>query len=305
MKPMKQEIVNALDKAITSTAKDKYNHLTQGKTLFECAFEVGKALKALGDLGSGKQPDYQDEWIVLFYLTWYQGAHINLAREVVHRLFSCSADKKSPIQIIDLGCGALAVKFALAIYMAETGTFPDIMVHSIDPSRPMRAVGRKMFKKFRRNVGEDYNLPHLAYACDRILGKSNSGSSYERIEKDINPFSQHWLISMHTVYESNQHYIKESIRKIFEDYYPKQTIITSHSNKLDLVKSVAGGYRGDSEIPWFKYQELDKITKWRKTLYNRLENCFNGEYGDLASNFLRGKVKLEPSSPVIYHFCSR
>ena len=305
MRLIKQDTITALDKAIVSTVKSQYDRITEGKNSFECAFEVGKALEALRYLGRGKEPDYNDEWIALFYLTWYQGAHINLACEVVRKLFSCSKDKEKPINIIDFGCGTLAVKFALAIYMAETGKFPDIVLDSIDPSKSMRNIGKKMFKKFWHIVEEDHNLPHLAYACDRIFHQSNFGSSYKDIEIDFDRASKDWLILMHAVYESNKYPIKSSLEKISDTWKPEQAIITSHSNKLDLIKFIVDGYGRESEVSWLECQELNKTTKWRKMLYNRLENCFNEKYRDLASSFLRGTVTLEPSNPVIYHLCYR
>ena len=70
---------SALDRAIAEVAEAEYGRLAHGVPLDTQAKRVDAALQSLGRLKQGTPPDYDSEWVVLFYVTWYQPRQVHLA----------------------------------------------------------------------------------------------------------------------------------------------------------------------------------------------------------------------------------
>ena len=86
-----------------------------------------------------RKPDYDDPWVALLYLTWYQPSQVNLAYTLSRRILGATNPFLSgSLQIVDYGCGALAMLFGLALAAAETHQkdrpHPKITVDLIDES---------------------------------------------------------------------------------------------------------------------------------------------------------------------------
>ena len=150
-------VKDALDKAIAIVAGEEYKRLSHGLSLHEKANRVEGALKELEKLQYGKIPDYSDKWVALFYLTWYQPSHINLAYSIIKESGEPLNDR---LHIVDFGCGALAMQFGVALSMSEAieegQSFSKLRIDSIDTSKPMIDIGKKVGSNSNR---KSYGLP--------------------------------------------------------------------------------------------------------------------------------------------------
>ena len=108
----------SLDRAIANLAEAEYGRLsTEGGLGTKEQHElVDRALRSLKELQQGRKADYGDEWVGVFYLTWYQPRQIQLAYAALRELIP---ERNPPKYIIDYGCGAWAVQIALALRIAD------------------------------------------------------------------------------------------------------------------------------------------------------------------------------------------
>ena len=60
---------------------------------------MDKALRSLKELQQGRKADYGNEWVAIFYLTWYQPRQIQLAYAALRELIS---ERRPPKYIIGL-----------------------------------------------------------------------------------------------------------------------------------------------------------------------------------------------------------
>ena len=126
----------ALDRAIAEVAEAEYGRLAHGVPPDAQATQVDAALQSLRRLQQGTPPDYDSDWVVLFYLTWYQPRQVHLAYAALRQYVSAN---NPPQCVVDYGCGALAVQLALAIALTEEDC-AGAAVHGLDPSVPMRRL---------------------------------------------------------------------------------------------------------------------------------------------------------------------
>ena len=165
-------IGEALDRAIAKVAEEEYGRLAEGMSLRDQTASVDKVLSSLMELQKGHEPDYNSEWVSLFYLTWFQPRQVHLAYAA---LCQHIAEQRSPSHVIDYGCGAWAVQFALAILLAEKQELQGSCVHGIDPNEPMREIGKRLWEKFRQVV-EVCGNDHFFGTCLSITLESMEGS---------------------------------------------------------------------------------------------------------------------------------
>ena len=162
-------IGDLIDCAIAEVAEQEFRRLTRALSEEEIVGHVHRALDELRKLGEGGTPAYDCEWVALFYLTWYQARHINL---VYSLLDDRSVELPRRLHVVDLGCGAMAVQFALAIFAATSdqgGT--RISLTSIDNSRPMIAIGVELWDCFRKMIREKargFRTPETIHQLDRM-----------------------------------------------------------------------------------------------------------------------------------------
>ena len=189
-------------------------------------------------------PGYND-WDALFYSTWYQPAQINLA----HKLFRTVPEDKNPLlsgsgslQVVDFGCGALAVQFGLALAAADTleehDTLPEIAVISCDVSKPMVQIGWELWCRFVDEIADEAEYPELdtlRQACADMKFDNGGESSATR-----------WLTVFHVAYEENHAQVKRVLDAHVEDEKPDLVLVTSHRNSRPWSYSpVTCGYRDD------------------------------------------------------------
>ena len=228
------QVATILQEAIRDTAKLEYARLSA-----KCVTTRGPltctdaALGRLSGLQGGTQPEY-DPWVALYYLTWYQYAHINFACAILDRLFGDNPIEE-PIHVIDLACGAMATQFALAVYSATGSPHnrppPSITVHNIDPSESMRSIGQTLWEQF--TYISSGRCAALSRACGSI--ESISVSSHRELP-NINPSEKRILLAMHAVYANNKDDIRDAVQQIRNRFMPTETVMTCNAKRDELVK---------------------------------------------------------------------
>ena len=292
-----KQIATILQEAIRETAECQYVRLsaqcTPDKNPLICTEAALRALKGLQD---GTQPEY-DPWVAMYYLTWYQYPHVNLACAILDKLFHGDPIEE-PMHVIDLACGAMATQFALAVYSAtlspKNRTMPSITMYNIDPSESMRSIGCMLWKKFKGIANQ--NCVALSNACHSIDFKNVS--SQEKL-KDITS-GRHILIAMHAVYDRNKNDIKSTVQKMRNRFGPIRIVMTCNNTRENLAKYAGGD--GWQKIDLGKFMTHDNpllVTKWRRDLLKRLPRvCDNS----LVSNYLSRAVVNWPNNPVAFQW---
>lgn len=162
-------IGDMVDRAVAKVAEQEFRRLSRALSEEEAVDHVHRALAELRKLREGSVPAYDCEWVALFYLTWYQARQINL---VYSLLVQRNVGLPRRLHVVDLGCGAMAVQFALAIFAATSGQAGTrISLTGIDSSRQMIAIGVELWKCFRKMIREEvrgFRTPETIHLLDRV-----------------------------------------------------------------------------------------------------------------------------------------
>ncbi len=231
------------------------------------------------------EPEY-NEWDALFYVTWYQPRQINLALSILQELYQDVRKWQGPdlpLHIIDVGCGALAVQFAMAIletaYQRE-GNY--LTVNGIDPSEPMKKIGETLWLEFWSILCDHPELSDLSRTCDYMTNNCelfDSHSSYCCGYSHVNPRPERWLTAVHAVYESNKEKINGTLRSLRDHYSPGVILVTSHESRSGIARFVAGEdarFKKLNSDELTLQGELRETTQWRRRLVSKLpENTRN------------------------------
>ena len=288
----------ALDQAIVSVAEAEYSRLSSGISPSIRAGAVAGALTSLANLSHGTPPKY-NEWEALFYLTWYQPRQINLALAIVRHFLATP----QPLHIIDVGCGALATQVAMAVAVAESTTqSSDIEyseVHGIDPSSPMRNIGRLLWNELRSIIKKEPKLALLHRAFGAIEENSRVYESLKDYYRSdfyhqggIYPSMNCLLTAFHAVYKSNANQLQKDFIRIRENSDPAYEAITCHNINLDTAKHIA---RPDASEKTFSPDHfmfrgyLPKTKLWRYQLMQSLPPSHS-----INSKFLPRSVSWDP-----------
>ena len=290
-------VARILDEAITTTAEQEFNHLRSAvNNDAQVAKNVSEAVRSLRKLQFGEEPEY-NEWVALFYLTWYQPRQINLALYILQELYEDTRRRLGsdfPLHIIDVGCGALAVQFAAAILAAEyQREGNDLTVNGIDPSEPMKRIGKALWSQFRLFLGDHSDLSDLSRTCNHMANGSelfDSHTSYSCSDGGHSwglPTTERWITAVHASYKSNWTKIKHALEALRDRYSPSAILITSHRSRGDVVLFVAGEefhqqQLGPKVLPL--QGELTKTTEWRTDLIWRLPAYQINSVSSLLSN---------------------
>ena len=300
------KIKNVLDQAITTVAEQEFNRLRNGLSDAQVAERVIEALESMGELQRGGKPEYS-EWDALFYVTWYQPRQINVALTILRHLNEITRNGnlriKHPLHIIDVGCGALAAQFALAIALAEyQAENIDVSMQGIDPSDPMKQIGENLWLEFWSIIDGNPDLSYLSRTCDLMTDNYtffDSSESYYRSEdvrlSGVQSDSKCWLMAIHTVYESNKQSIKDTLQTISDKSCPEVIMVTTHVSKCGAAGFAVGAGFKNYEL---KSEELllqgnlPETTIWRKHLIQRLpENSLK-----FVRGLLENPVQWNPSN---------
>lgn len=223
-------VTRALDIAIARVAAEDLTRLSAGLSREDIAAHICKSLRALQQLEGNIKPNY-NEWVAVFYSLWYQPAQINLAYTLARTLpheINPIMSRDSALQVFDFGCGALAMKFGLALaasnVLHESGNLHRIIVQSEDESPSMKAIGEKIWDKFlgeieivadRQNTSE---LVGVWLACEDIICDGSASSAETPL----------WLTVLHVAYGKSSDKIKKDLKCSVEISAPDLVLVTSH-----------------------------------------------------------------------------
>lgn len=243
---------NAIDAAIAATAESEFARLTAGLDRSSKRSMVKRAVDEMLKLRAGKQPAYESECVPLLYLLQYQAKQINLVYSVVKRMAfyrralnrdACGLimSGHGRLRIIDVGCGALATRFAAALAAADAIEAGErvaaISVESRDNSRLMPALGWKMWREFKLAVKDAPALASLQEAVRRIrsvrFSRPSDPVSAAREDEDC------WISAIHALYDDNKKDIADSLARAFAaNPNPDAAFMTTHQTKRSLMRGL-------------------------------------------------------------------
>lgn len=295
----------ALDASIAHVAKDEFAHLSRGLGIVKTTKEIYWALQALEGLQQNVMPTY-DAWDSLFYLTWYQPSHINLAYTLARRIpvgVNPLRTGKGRLHVVDFGCGALAMQFGLALAGAETlkrrGACPKISIVSIDESDPMRSIGIKMWHQFVEEISDMDKYP-------RLKGLRQICSAMKIRKEHKAKAATRWLTALHVAYEENAEEVEDALDKKVKEWEPDVVLVTTHPMADEWVYSPYGRDRtaqqkqseplSTESLEPFE-GSLEETTKFRLGLYH----SYNTEIDRLATSRGERSISYYLSNPVYWN----
>lgn len=285
---------NILDHVITTISEQEFNRLASGLTINEKTEKVRDALESLEKLQTDEMPDYDNKWVVLFYY-WYQPSQINLAYSMIKSIINSTDILNEKLQIVDFGCGSLAMQFGVALAVADMinkRPITEIRIDSIDTSQAMIDIGKEMWELFTKLYNQKlYN--HLGPVCEII--KPNYYKDIGQVE--LAQSSDRWISAIHAVYDENKDDIKQSLKSLRNRFYPHVCFVSTHESKKSLLKEVwpFSSKPRKTELSLQFNGELTKITEWRRNLNKTLSQ---------SHGYLHIPVTWERHDAEIWHFYS-
>lgn len=187
------------------------------------------------------------------------------------------------LYVVDLGCGALAMQFGVALAAAdaleEMQPISEIRIDSIDSSQDMVNIGQKLWQQFKVEVNKDSRLGHVSLACDIIKPEINPSSSKltsNRVWVETWR-SECWVSAVHLGYDDNKDNARQSLNSLISGFKPDVCFATTHTSKRELLQKVWSFMDYDEyHLPALTIEPqfsgvLPKITRWRKNLNSALQ----------------------------------
>ena len=218
-------LTKALDASIAHVATRELDRLTAALSREETAKAILGSLRSLQGLQSRRMPDY-GAWDALLYSTWYQPSQINLAYTIARRV----KKDKNPIrsgsgslEVFDFGCGALAMQFGLALAAADTmkkhHSCPEIAVISRDKNKPMRRIGKKLWRRFVDEIADEEDYPEFN-ALRRVCAAM-------RVDDRGNSTATRWLTVLHVAYSESEAEVKKALDARVSKKKPHMVLVTA------------------------------------------------------------------------------
>ena len=278
----------------------------------EIAEKVYKALKSLDRLRSpdplGRSlPDY-DDWGALLYSVWYQPSQINLAHMLSLKIFDMSKFARQSgydrHEILDFGCGALAMQFGLALAFAdlaeERGVLPNFNIAPWDASPAMISIGRSLWTKFVGEIDDHSKHPEL-YRLRQVLSRIEFG-------KFGASSANRWLTALHVAYKENAAQVKEILDAIVNWGEPNVILITAPSvasgyaytpgnrlyRKVECLVSI-------DDLP-LGHGKLKATTTFRKRLYYENIESRSNQLSTHDLEFVKAYLTIKPTLWSNEHF---
>ena len=306
-----QAAADALDRSIREVGESEFNRLSESMSSSEWTRKIGYAFRSLSRLQQGEQPDYDDEWVALFYLLWYQPKQINLAYSTIKQMILEEGFRSLPLtdshqlHIMDFGCGSLAMQFAIALTLTDELEMDNgfqCFVDSIDRSQVMISVGGALWSQFELEVQNHRELENLNYAMRLIEGRTYTNPS-EISKRSVS--TECWLSAIHAVYDSNKSDITPTLELLESELSPTAGFITHFADPKgrirELARSVSPFKSSDyNTLPYDDISpqftgELLQTTEFRRGLIGKVHSSH-------VQNYLRGSVTWEwnPAGALIY-----
>ena len=249
----RQTVQTAIDEVIVKVSEEQWDRLAgdecdpRSRT---CATQaIYTALESLDELKRGGIPNYNDEWVALFYLTWYQPKQINLAYSVLTGISSNLESENKPLWIrdgskvengkfyyIDFGCGCLATMFAVAIAAADSIThgkfISRIVIECIDNSSAMIDLGEKTWGKFVSYMKEMNPNHPVCRILDGLLIRYNTHTNLDLYDLESLPEDTLCLVTaFHCAYEDTLELVRSDLGSLISKYNPDGVVLTTQTFK--------------------------------------------------------------------------
>ena len=244
----KSTVIAVLDRVISETGKRTFARLSNNLDDNQIAEKINYGLSQNLLLSDQKMPDYNDEWVALFYFLWYQPKQITLACQLINRLLESGVYNKKIIYIIDYACGALATQFgsifAMINILYREEPVGDIWIDCVDESKSMVALGNLSWEIFNQRIIP--NCPDIIQKAVKTIKyrKTCSGEATALFEpkKDLPTEHNIWLFMLHGLYAENVSAIGNHLAGLLADLRPKKPesiLFTSESHKEDLMLDIS------------------------------------------------------------------
>ena len=291
----------ALDRAIAEVFRNEVEHLIQGQNMSD-AEKLSKVEDALGEVGKlgkwqGEMPKY-DEWLAPFYLSWYQPRQINLTYSMIMGIVGEESIGKEiltdtgRLYVFDYGCGALAMKFGVALAIADAlqknQKIYSACVASYDESEAMKNIGKKVWEQFKSEVQKDARLPYLEQACEMIDTRTNRPSSWRPLGNEVV-----WLSAIHAAFSANKDAVQADLDRLTKKLRPSAGFVTSPLSRSGVADVASPFWRNGYKE--HKQNIHDTFTgNLRETTGARHELLDSLQYpGVISLRFLRPNVTWE------------
>ena len=280
-------VFDALDRSMTNVAEAEFLRLARGMGQDELTRGIHQTLNSLGGLQDGYPPNYNNRFVPLFYLTWYQPRQTYFAHHLLHgmnrrrRASQLVSDSSHGLHVIDFGCGALAMQFAVAWVAAEAlesgASIKGIRIDSYDEAAPMVRLGQVLWGEFKKEIDGDARLRHLSLAASLIKPRSGHPNSLLTFgERAVG--EERWLSALHTVYESNLDLVKQSLARIAGEFEPDIGMMSCFRNykNIHLLRQASPcenqGFDSSDAGPSEQTDaSLPNLTQWRRDLKKRID----------------------------------
>ena len=288
-----EALTAVLDRSIVAVAERQFGSLSKEMTKQEWSNKVHESLNSLAGLQQSNPPDYNDPWIALFYLTWYQPGQIQLVHLLMDEQRKASGGGRllrsdcQVLHVIDLGCGALALRFGLVLAVAAALELGDdigeIHIDSIDPNTTMAQMGVMVWNEFlSRALSGRMDNPELKWVLSAIRRFSQPVPTLRNIklkELNVNPEAEYWLTAIHAVYPNNVEEIKSSLAYLALTNEPDISILTGHKHTgqgtlLQRVSPFEASQfvRRVSTIYPVSSDSLPGVTHWRQIINEQMDS---------------------------------
>ncbi len=198
------------------------------------------------------------------------------------------------MQVVDFGCGALAMQFGLALAAAdaleERGTVPSIAIVSQDESEPMKEIGWKIWQCFIEEIAKYPELNSLLKACQAM-----------RFDDQGDPEAVRWLTALHVAYRENVDEVRTALTSRIDEHKPTLVLVTSHPQSAQWAFSPIGhGYTDSSDVlsgaELVLWGEFGAVTQFRADLHDNLIVDMFDCLGEYDYGFVNNYLTMYPTA---------
>ena len=265
----------ALDEAIAEVTCREYSQLKR-QHANDITARLERASESVKRLQTRGKPDY-DQWDAPLYVSWYQARQVHLVCTVLEQHPPPPSAK--PLQIVDIGCGAWAVRMALVMLAArghQALLDREVAIHGIEPACAMTRMGKELWREFGCAV-EARGLP--IDFVDRMIDDHSIFTSLKEYSDQParHASGESWLLAIHALYDDSL----PDIRRFLRDYRERHAslryeLLTTDGSKHQNLESIIVKGSGERIGPWSSPGLTSRLTPIWKSRGDRGEGRDRG-----------------------------